>query len=335
MSKRGRVTGEDGGAGYWRVGDRCRVTRLVEMESGMPRYILPAATRQVALSMPSLRPLWVSDDGRMRMCVQMLVIDLPSGARVAVDTCVGNHKRRTVREWHMRDGPFLSQLVDAGVDPDSVTHVICTHIHDDHVGWNTTWAGDRWVPTFKRARYYFVDQELEYWRQQLSHAATAQRTDQAMQRGGTAAADAMQDMAVMHDSVEPLFAAGVADVVPANCTLLAEAGAEVSLQHTPGHTPGHVCVRLRAGGDEAVISGDCCHHPIQLARPDICSTAVDTDSAQAADTRRALLRQVSASGALFIGTHWVWPTAGRVREHGDGFAVTPVPPTPLTRRGRL
>jgi glyoxylase-like metal-dependent hydrolase (beta-lactamase superfamily II) len=160
------------------------------------------------------------------------------------------------------------------------------------VGWNTQLVDGKWVPTFSRARYLIGRAEYDYWRAEEANADPARSP--------------------FHDSVKPVFEAGLVDLVETDHRVCDE----VSLEPTLGHTPGHVSVRIRSKGQEALITGDFTHHPCQLARPDWASRA-DFDPAAAQATRMRMFGELSDSGALVIGTHFATPTAGRVVRDGE------------------
>ncbi|HEV7732345.1 MAG TPA: MBL fold metallo-hydrolase [Candidatus Binatia bacterium] len=223
--------------------------------------------------------------------IHALVIE-SQGRRIVVDTCIGNDKERTIPPWNRLQGPFLRDLEDAGFPRESIDTVLCTHLHVDHVGWNTMLVDGRWVPTFPNARYLFVRAEWEHW---------------------NASPPAMEGD-IVGDSVRPVVEAGLVDLVAPDHRLTDE----VWLESTPGHTPGHVSVRIRSGGADAVITGDLMHHPVQCAEPDWYSRFdVDRDAARA--TRRAFLERYADGPVLVLGTHFATPVAGRVVRHGDAW----------------
>jgi len=176
------------------------------------------------------------------------------------------------------------------VPPESVDLVVCTHLHVDHVGWNTRLEGGRWVPTFPRARHLFARREWEHW--------SSENEDDTKR--------------IMADSVTPVLDAGLADLVAMDHRV----SDEMWFEPTPGHTPGHVSVRLRAGGAEAVITGDLMHCPVQVAEPDWCSH-FDSDPDQARKTRRAFCERYADTAVAVLGTHFHHPTAGRIVRHGS------------------
>ena len=277
----------------WKVGD-VTVTKVVEIDiAGSMTWILPEATPENLASVPWLKPHFVNDENKGLMSVHALVVE-SQGRRVLVDTCVGNDKNLAIPNWHQRQGPFLQDLAAAGFPADSIDTVLCTHLHVDHVGWNTRLENGRWVPTFTSARYLWNRDEYEYWSKE----------------------DQSQYGEVLGESVFPVFEAGLVDLVTENHVVTDE----VRLEPTPGHTPGHVSVHIASRGEEAVITGDLMHHPIQCARPDWESSA-DADPERARTTRHAFLERYADRPVLILGTHFAGPTAGRIVRDGAAYRL--------------
>ena len=279
----------------WRIGN-VTVTKIVELEvTGGSRFILPQATYDEILPIGWLQPHFADERGRLKMSIHALVVETP-GRRIIVDTCLGNDKQdRRIPTWNKLQGPFLADLAAAGFPRESIDTVLCTHLHVDHVGWNTMLVEDRWVPTFPRARYLMGRVEFAHWR------AQHERDDMA---------------AVFADSVAPIHDAGLVDLVETDHRLCDE----ISLLPTVGHTPGHVSVHISSQGEEALITGDFMHHPCQIARPDWSSTA-DSDPDQARATRRHMLAELADRPVLVIGTHFAGATAGRIVRDGSTYRL--------------
>jgi glyoxylase-like metal-dependent hydrolase (beta-lactamase superfamily II) len=275
---------------HWNVG-RVKITRFVEMETvGGTRFILPLAGPDEIRKLPWLMPRFATDEGRLKMSIQSFVVETPS-RRIIVDTGLGNDKQgRNVPAWNNRNGPFLETLTQAGFTPDSIDTVLCTHLHVDHVGWNTRLVDGQWVPTFAKARYMFGRTEYEHWRDH-SHAP--------------------EKATVFADSVQPIIDAGKADLVPDDHRL----ADEITLIPTPGHSPGHISVHIQSEGQEGLLTGDAAHHPCQMAHLDWSSTA-DSDPQQAAVSRRELFSRFADTATLVIGGHF---GAGHLRREGDAF----------------
>ena len=279
----------------WRIGD-VTITRIVELEvTGGSRFILPDATRDAVLPIDWLRPHFADEDGRLRMSIHALVVETPT-RRIVVDTCLGNDKQgRRIPAWNDLHGPFLTDLVTAGYARETIDTVLCTHLHVDHVGWNTMLVDGRWCPTFPNARYLMGRIEYAHWRDHH------EREDQR---------------AVFADSVQPIFDAGLVDLVETDHRI----DDEITLIPTLGHTPGHVSVQIRSRGEEALITGDFMHHPCQIARPEWASTA-DSDPVTARHTRAHMLASLAHTPTLVIGTHFAAPTAGRILLDGAAYRL--------------
>ena len=212
-----------------------------------------------------------------------------------VDTCLGNDKQgRKIPHWNERQGTFLADIAAAGYPAESIDTVLCTHLHTDHVGWNTSLKDGKSVPTFPKARYLFGRKEFEHWQQ---------------------AAEGPQ-RAVFDDSVMPIVEAGLHTLVEEDHQLCEE----VRLAPSFGHTPGHVSVRISSEGQEAFITGDMAHHPCQIARPH-WSTTADSDAEAGIATRRRVFGELEGTEVLVIGTHFAGISSGRIARDGDAWRL--------------
>ncbi|MFB6458465.1 MBL fold metallo-hydrolase [Bradyrhizobium tunisiense] len=276
----------------WKVG-QVKITKVVELETvGSTRFILPLASNDEIRRLPWLIPHFATEEGRLKMSIHSLVVETPS-QRIVVDTGLGNDKQgRSVPTWNNRTTPFLATMMAAGFAPDSIDTVLCTHLHVDHVGWNTKLVEDRWVPTFPKARYVFGKTEYEYW---LEHSTEPDKR------------------AVFDDSVKPIVDAGRADLIPSDHRLCEE----ISMIPTPGHSPGHMSILIRSDGEQALLTGDVAHHPCQMTHLDWSSTA-DSDQTQSATTRRELFGRFADTPTLVIGGHF---SAGHIKRDGDAFRL--------------
>ena len=294
------MPGNEGDSMKWRIG-KVTVSKIVELEvTGGSRFILPQATYEEILPIAWLQPHFADERGRLKMSIHALIVETPD-RRIIVDTCLGNDKQnRRIPTWNNLQGPFLADLAAAGFPRESIDTVLCTHLHVDHVGWNTMLEGGTngtktWMPTFPRARYLMGRVEYEHWRRQHER----------------------DDMnAVFADSVAPIHAAGLADLVETDHRICDE----VNLVPTLGHTPGHVSVRIQSEGEEALITGDFMHHPCQIARPDWSSLA-DSDPDAARRTRERMLQELCDRPVLVIGTHFAGATAGHIVRDGDAYRL--------------
>ncbi|MFI6642672.1 MBL fold metallo-hydrolase [Streptomyces sp. NPDC050504] len=287
---------------HWPVGG-VTVHRVDEtpLPTETGRWLLPGATPDLVARQDWLRPDFADADGALRLSSHSFAFTV-AGLRVVVDTGIGNGKPRANPAWHDLRTDYLQRLTAAGYHPDTVDLVILTHLHTDHVGWNTRGANGTWVPTFPRARYLVSRVERDFW---ASYDMDGPRRQ------------------MFRDSVEPVEEAGLLDLldVPADGLDLAPG---LRVLPTPGHTPGHLAVRVADGGATALITGDCVHHPVQLPHPDIGS-CVDIDPGRAEETRRALLASLAGTTTLLLGSHFPPPTAGRVDARAGRYGLTPVP----------
>ncbi|MFB7905987.1 MBL fold metallo-hydrolase [Kitasatospora sp. NPDC056076] len=286
----------------WTVGD-LTVHRIdeVPLPPATGPWLLPDATPEVVAGQDWLRPDFAGQDGVLHLDSHSFAF-VVDGLRVLVDTGIGNGKQRANPAWHDLRTDYLERLTAAGFAPETVDLVVLTHLHADHVGWNTRWEDGAWVPTFPAARYLTARAEREFWAGYDMDEARAQ---------------------MFRDSVIPVERAGQLDLVdvPAEGVQIVPG---LRLIPTPGHTPGHIAVELADRGETALITGDCVHHPVQLAHPAI-GACVDIEPERSEATRRALLASLAGTDALLLGTHFAPPTAGRVVAHGDAYRLRPVP----------
>ena len=271
----------------WNIGD-VSITKVLEMEKHWPFSALLPGAEEVIDDLDWLRPDFVTDEGRMKLSIHALVIE-SDGQTIIVDTCCGNNKDRPgAPAFDNLETDFLGELSRCGFSPADVDVVLSTHLHVDHVGWNTQLIDGTWVPTFPNAEYLFVRPEFEHW-----------------------AAEPQDYGPVFEDSVQPIIDAGLATVVEADHQITAN----ISLELTAGHTPGHVSVVIESGNDMALITGDMTHHPVQFAHPEMASSA-DWRQDMSTATRFEAYKKWS-DGRLVIGTHFAGRTAGRLKPVGD------------------
>lgn len=275
----------------WQIGD-VTITRFVEIDTlGGKSYILPQATTAALGGISWLCPEFADDKGRIRMTIHSFLVETP-GRRIVVDTGIGNGKEnRTQPIWNGRQGRFLNDLAAVGCAPDTIDTVICTHLHVDHVGFNTTLVEGRWVPSFRNARYLMGRDEFDYWKDVRDPAATA----------------------IFADSVRPVADAGLVDLIDPGH----DVGPEFTILATPGHSPGHLSILIRSRGEEALLIGDVAHHPCQLVHLDWCST-IDSDPQQAIRTRCELFSRLAGTPTRVLGGHFV---GGTVVRDGDAFRL--------------
>jgi glyoxylase-like metal-dependent hydrolase (beta-lactamase superfamily II) len=195
------------------------------------------------------------------------------------------------------DDTYMRALAAAGFSVGDIDFVMCTHLHVDHVGWNTRLENGRWVPTFPNARYVFAKGEFDYWAEQ----------------------NARTPVPPFGDSVLPIVEAKKAEIVRHDYTI----GDHARILPTPGHTPGHVAFAFGRGKDTAVVSGDLMHSPLQARYPEL-SAKFDVDQMQAATTRRNFLERYCDTDTLCCTAHFPSPSAGKFRRWGDGFSCEAV-----------
>jgi len=279
----------------WRIGD-VTITKVVELEmTGGSRFLLPQATPEAVAPMQWLVPHFADERGRLKMSIHALIVETTT-KRIVVDTCLGNDKKdRRIPHWNDRQGRFLEDIAAAGYARETIDTVLCTHLHVDHVGWNTMLVDGKWHPTFPNARYLFGRKEFEHWRDQT---------------------EATHMLPIFADSIQPIVDAGLVDLVEPDQRI----SDEISLIPSFGHSPGHVCVHIVSRGEQALITGDIAHHPCQLARPDWSSTA-DFDPQMAEFTRRRVFGDLADKPILVIGTHFAGPTAGHIVRDGSAFRI--------------
>jgi glyoxylase-like metal-dependent hydrolase (beta-lactamase superfamily II) len=214
---------------------------------------------------------------------------------ILIDSCGGNHKNRPqLPRFHQQNHPFLERLADAGVLPDQVDYVCCTHLHVDHCGWNTRLIDGRWVPTFPNAKYVFSRAEYEHWK-------------------GPAGRDGF-NAGVYEDSVLPVVDSGQAEIIDSDGAI----GNGLILRATPGHSVGHVAIELGDRGQKGIFSGDIMHQPLQVFRPDWNSAFCD-NAEQARASRRWLLEHAAEERAPVFTAHFAESSVGQVTRRGDGF----------------
>lgn len=275
----------------WQIG-RVRVTRIAECVVPFDREFLCPGSDPATFARHRawLEPDYVTADGRILLSIHALLVE-SAGRRILVDTCLGEGFDLGV--FPDAGDSFLRSLAEADFEPADIDVVLCTHLHYDHIGWNTRLEAGRRVPTFPNARYLFARREWDHWRE----------------------ADDAGVPTTLDACVEPILAAGLADLVETDHRITPE----VVLEPTPGHTPGHVSVRISSEGHEAFITGDAVVHPVQWAEVEWGNPEVDHDLARAIAVRRALRARHAGREVLVIGTHFAPPTAGHVREGRGGW----------------
>jgi glyoxylase-like metal-dependent hydrolase (beta-lactamase superfamily II) len=283
----------------FRIGD-ISIHRIVELEGPyMPALdVFPdLSAERLDENRHWLAPKALGRDDMLILSFHSYVVRTP-GHVILVDSCIGNDKPRpNAPEWHLkRDDRFMRGLAAAGLRVEDIDFVMCTHLHVDHVGWNTRLQDGRWIPTFPNARYLISKGEYAYWADRHARSPSA----------------------AFGDSVLPVMEAGKADLVRDDHAL----DDHVRLAPTPGHTPHHVAVCFGRGGDDAVMPGDIMHSPLQARHPEL-SPSFDFDPEASARTRRDFLEKYCGTRTLCCTAHFPSPSVGRITRWGDGFRCEP------------
>ena len=281
------------------VGDATvvRVEEMVDTTFTAAAFFRPFEPEALRPHLPWLAPRYYVPD-RDALVFSMHAWVVKTGRHtVLIDTCIGNDKERMPRaHWHRMNTPFLERLRGSGTAREDVDYVMCTHLHPDHVGWNTVLDNGRWVPTFPNARYLFARIEYEHWLKNPDPHPVRR--------------------AAFVDSVLPVVEAGRATMIEDGH----EVDSALTVELAPGHTPGNVCIRLASKGAEAVFAGDTIHHPMQAYEVG-WSTVACTDPAAAAASRRRLLQTCCERRALLLPAHFPAPHGTYVSAAGNGFAL--------------
>jgi glyoxylase-like metal-dependent hydrolase (beta-lactamase superfamily II) len=243
-----------------------------------------------------LEPTFIDPaSGRVVLCVQSFVIKT-AHHNILIDSCVGNHKPRPARPaWNMMNSDrFEKGIAAAGLTVNDIDYVMCTHLHVDHVGWNTRLENGRWVPTFPKAKYLMADRELAFWTQKEK--------------------DDPSGVPSITDSVLPIVEAKRAQIVKSDFAF----NESIQFIPTPGHTIDHYSVLVGEPGHDVLITGDMIHSPIQGKYPELGMRA-DYDSRQAGQTRRKVFDRFCEEATVMCVVHFPSPSTARVRRWGDGY----------------
>ena len=278
----------------WRVGE-VEIIRIVEVNAHTDplSVLLSEGSPELMKRYSWLFPEYATPEGDMRISFQCFVLKTPT-QRIMIDTCIGNDRKRVYDIFTNMHTSFMEDLASVDCAPDRIDIVLCSHLHFDHVGWNTYRVDGKWVPTFPNARYLFSQTEWDQWKD--------------MPRDGNIEAEHLVD------SIDPVMKAGLVDLIETDHRI----SDEIWLEPTPGHTPGHVSVRISSEGEQAVITGDLLHHPVQFAVPDMKAN-FDMDPETGCRTRRAFVERYQDRKALVIGSHFCEPTAGWILRDADAW----------------
>ncbi len=282
-----------------RIGD-FEVRRITEYEGPFigPQDFFPDFDPAVLQANPEMAAPRLIDPATGKLVFSFHSFIVKTGHHtILINSCLGNDKERPTRpQFHRLHTPYLADLAAAGVQPEQVDYVMCTHLHWDHVGWNTRLENGRWVPTFPNARYIMARREFDHW--------------QAFQQRGE---DSPHRLA-FEDSVLPVVRTGQSQLVDDDFAL--EDG--LWFEAAPGHTPGNVVIHARSRDDRAVFLGDVIHHQLQLAKPE-WSTLACTDRELSRQTRTRLIEEHAERGTRLLPAHFPAPTVGHIVRHGSAF----------------
>jgi len=291
---------------YRKIG-AATITNVIEYTGPThpPEFLFPeisAAERAagIAAATPWLAPNhYVPHMDRFIVTIQIWVVKIGANV-ILIDTGVGNHKKRGIPRMEMLNTLVLPWLEAAGAGPNDVTHVVHTHLHTDHVGWNTVLQDGKWVPTFPKARHVMPKAEYDWWRAEYDKGGTV------VQAGSFA------------DSVLPVLEAGMVDFINPG----EEAAGCLVAEDVAGHAPGLTAYRLRSDGEEGLFSTDTMHSPIQIANPHWNDRYV-LWADKAKQARAGLLKRAAEREALIMPMHYGAPYCGYVRRQGEGYVFEP------------
>ena len=282
-----------------RIGD-FKVQRISEFEGPFiaPEVFFPDYDAEVLKANPDMQGPRLIDPATGKLVFSFHSFIVKTGRHnILIDSCIGNHKERPARpQFHRLQSPFLADLAKAGLKPEEIDYVMCTHLHWDHVGWNTRLDNGRWVPTFSNARYIMARREFDHWQ------GVQQRGEESPHRYA------------FEDSVLPVVRTGQSVLVDDDYAM--EDG--LWFESAPGHTPGNVVIHARSRDDRAVFLGDVIHHQFQLMQP-AWSTLACTDRELSRKTRTRLIEEYAERGTRLLPGHFPAPTAGRIVRQGSAY----------------
>ncbi|URZ87890.1 MBL fold metallo-hydrolase [Floricoccus penangensis] len=285
-----------------KIGD-INITQIIELEIGETiQHFISQATPEEIKKIKWLDYPYINEDGTLNGVSQAFIIE-KNDRLIVVDTCIGNDKKRIdFPHWNELHLDFLSTLEENSIDRYKVTDVLCTHLHLDHVGWNTMKTSEGWLPTFPNAKYHFGHKEYEFWTSEEGIGSIGEGQEEAVK-----------------DSVLPILDAGLVNFLDENADL----GDGIKVISTPGHTPGHNSVIFETGAKDFIITGDCIHHPCQFANLH-WSMKADNNAEVGVKTRREFADKFSNEKYIVAGTHFSAPSIGNLIKKGENFEFHPI-----------
>lgn len=283
-----------------------RVDAISEIDRWLvePSLLLPDSTAEGLLEhLHWLGPGLVDPSSGMLVMSMHAYLIRTRHHTILFDTCCGNDKERpgsAPPRPHRLKTPFLHNLSRVGVRPEQVDYVMCSHLHFDHVGWNTRLQDGQWVPTFANARYLISRGEYAFWSDAVKTGF-----------GST------YSRAAFRDSVLPIVRHGLAVLVEDDHALEDELPDEIRYVPLVGHTQHHCGLHLRSRSEDAILTGDAVHHPIQLVHTDWVQ-APCFDKLAARQTVKDLITRFIDTPTKVLTAHFPAPTAGRIVSSRQG-----------------
>ncbi len=298
---------------------RSRVEKIheLDLDGFAATHLLPALDPEVAKQHPEWVPPGTYDTaGHALLSIHTWLVR-HEGRVILVDTGAGNGKERPgLQVLDRLQTPYIERLAAVGVRPEDVDTILLTHVHADHVGWNTSRSGAGWAPTFRNATVICSGRE---WRYAAALAAGDEAAVVAVRaEAGFGEPVRFPVPGVFEDSMLPLQAAGRLRLIEVNGD---EVLPGVRFTSMPGHSIDHSAIELSSAGKLAVFGGDVMHHPLEIYDPSLVSMFCEFPDA-ARQSRRRLLRRLADTKGLYFSSHFPLSSAGRVTTRAGGYGWT-------------
>jgi glyoxylase-like metal-dependent hydrolase (beta-lactamase superfamily II) len=220
------------------------------------------------------------EDGNIRIPIGCFLVET-GGTKVLIDAGLGPLDVPGMGAG----GRLIGELEKAGVKPEDIDIVLCTHLHFDHIGW-----------TVQNGALTFPNATIRFGEQDLAPFSGADTTPDPF-------ATPIVQAFVASGRIDPITSDG--EIAPGISTI-----------HAPGHTLGHRCVVLSSGDDRVLLLGDSVTCPLQLDETE-WEAMSDVDAKLAKRTRESLWKELESSGAMAVGAHFPDLQFGRVLQ-GQG-----------------